>query len=302
MADAKAYTAQYAYSKEQSLSAETAALYGKGSDAVPDDILAAIYSSIYGSDNVIYRWSRNKTVYSAVVSDTINEGANIFAGMSDNVYVNIKYSNLISFDANNNLILSNPAYYSKKYSDFSSSDAPNLAGYYFTVQGGNILFGRAGVSVSKRSSGGDYYVRVSNFSSVSKKTEEKFETVTSTDPNAYPIEGDGWSYTQLSPLPALAPCARIEIGSYIGSGTYGENNKKSLTFSFEPKIVFVSRNDSAEFLIMIKDCLMNSAVISGNTKSNATFWDQKTVSWYHASDSSSQMNAKSMQYYYVAIA
>jgi len=31
---------------------------------------------------------------------------------------------------------------------------------------------------------------------------------------------------------------KVEVGSYIGTGTYGASNPNKLTFSFEPKVVF----------------------------------------------------------------
>lgn len=37
--------------------------------------------------------------------------------------------------------------------------------------------------------------------------------------------------------------AKIQIGSYIGTGTSGSNNKNSISLNFQPKIVFVGRQD-----------------------------------------------------------
>ena len=34
--------------------------------------------------------------------------------------------------------------------------------------------------------------------------------------------------------------AKIQTGSYIGTGTYGSNNPNTLTFDFEPKLLIVS--------------------------------------------------------------
>ena len=39
--------------------------------------------------------------------------------------------------------------------------------------------------------------------------------------------------------------ARFQMGSYVGTGTYGNNNPCSLTFDFEPEFVFVFRYNSA---------------------------------------------------------
>ena len=38
--------------------------------------------------------------------------------------------------------------------------------------------------------------------------------------------------------------ARIQTGSYVGTGTYGESNPCSLTFDFAPKFFFVYCNDT----------------------------------------------------------
>ena len=62
--------------------------------------------------------------------------------------------------------------------------------------------------------------------------------VTSTDSSAYPQDGDvGDShYTYLG---QLGDKMRIEVGNYVGTGTYGIANKNKLTFSSEPKFVLI---------------------------------------------------------------
>lgn len=42
--------------------------------------------------------------------------------------------------------------------------------------------------------------------------------------------------------------AKTEIGSYVGTGTYGSGNPNSLTFSIIPKVVFITRHDDYHYI------------------------------------------------------
>lgn len=49
-----------------------------------------------------------------------------------------------------------------------------------------------------------------------------------------------------SALQSVRGYAKIQTGSYVGTGTYGANNPCSLTFKFAPKIVIVRANSYGE--------------------------------------------------------
>ena len=85
------------------------------------------------------------------------------------------------------------------------------------------------------------------------------------------------------------PC-QIYTGSYVGTGTFGEDNPIELTFPFEPKFVCVSGADQdgtpeVEFLFMVNPItlgLNQGGFKSGGTNNpvgvNVT-WNNNSVSW-----------------------
>lgn len=86
------------------------------------------------------------------------------------------------------------------------------------------------------------------------------------------------------------PVPKIEMGSYVGTGTYGVNNPNTLTFSFEPKILVVSGqiNDSEWAIgLFFKGSNYYASLITSTSNGNIFFRTQnvavfsgKTVSWY----------------------
>ena len=119
--------------------------------------------------------------------------------------------------------------------------------------------------------------------------------------------------------------ARIQTGSYVGTGTYGANNPCSLTFDFEPNIVAIfakhseygygdalslEDNFSATF---IKDVTCSTMEWWSNSKVyyHVVSWANNKLSWYSfakdqygqtsAGNSEAQLNKETVIYYYYAI-
>ena len=108
---------------------------------------------------------------------------------------------------------------------------------------------------------------------------------------------------------------KIAIGSYVGTGTYGSSNPNTLTFGFEPKIVFLSVDSSASafsetgFMFFIRNqsgspswYFYNSAYV-GRTIT----WSGNTLSWYTLAGNPNnapdrqQFNVSGHRYCYVAL-
>ena len=105
---------------------------------------------------------------------------------------------------------------------------------------------------------------------------------------------------------------KIETGSYTGTGKYGQNNPNSLTFSFVPKMVFISTptisfspytifygQESAIFCIGPSGSIVMRGV-------NSISWSNKSVGWYCTSEyetdkPTGQLNTNGTTYYYMAI-
>ena len=102
------------------------------------------------------------------------------------------------------------------------------------------------------------------------------------------------------------PGVKIATGSYVGTGTYGASNPNSLTFEFEPKFVFVSKQSSysagyGQWL----NCYIWIPGVTGipvNNTSNSKFdVNGNTLSWYSTNDADTQLNSNNTEYVYYAI-
>lgn len=106
---------------------------------------------------------------------------------------------------------------------------------------------------------------------------------------------------------ALSGFARIETGSYVGTGTSGESNPNTLTFGFKPKMLMVSSsaiNTAGSNLItpMIWFDGVMSAFASPSGYTNNFTMDGNTISWYSTSTyAKDQYNNNGETYYYIAI-
>ena len=106
-------------------------------------------------------------------------------------------------------------------------------------------------------------------------------------------------------LGQLGGGARIEVGSYVGTETYGKSNPNTLTFGFDPQLVaiFAPSKDGnyAYKLFMLRNVLGASIFDSdGNNRGVIITWSEKSVSWY-SSSSTYQMNYSGYTYNYIAI-
>ena len=105
---------------------------------------------------------------------------------------------------------------------------------------------------------------------------------------------------------ALSGFARIETGSYVGTGTFGASKPNTLTFWFIHKLVIIKPNSTTD--------KYHFEVIQGQTKTfsyqhNTNYgkveisWDGNSISWYCTSDDGpdGQLNKAEYTYYYIAI-
>lgn len=104
---------------------------------------------------------------------------------------------------------------------------------------------------------------------------------------------------------SLARGVKIEVGSYVGTGTYGSSNKNSITFGFVPKVVIFSSPHAP----MMNPVYIDGVSTFGAFKAENTNYSTvvqvtasgKTLSWYNASGSLYQGNNSGTTYRYVAI-
>lgn len=112
---------------------------------------------------------------------------------------------------------------------------------------------------------------------------------------------------------ALASRARIQTGSYVGTGTYGSSNPCRLQFNFKPQlfILFGKANSNADYrdmIIAIKGGTQLAFTISSGSNPEAaegsdgglTFsWGSSTLNWY-ATNLNYQLNASGVTYNWLA--
>ena len=98
----------------------------------------------------------------------------------------------------------------------------------------------------------------------------------------------------------MSGIARIEQGSYVGTGVYGASNPNVLTFDFQPKILFVYTNNCCYLAFKRRSSMIRLIdTIDGSTPS--TSWYDNTVEWYSTATPAYQLNSSSTTYFYIAI-
>jgi len=104
---------------------------------------------------------------------------------------------------------------------------------------------------------------------------------------------------------ALASAAVFETGSYVGAGVNGSANPNTLTFTREPKLVFVQSKTlgiGTEQLFLLKGATrVSSTAGTGSMSSNTVVWNGNTLSWYNSHGSVEQLNDSGYTYFYVAL-
>lgn len=299
-----------AYTQQQILSDSTKELYGLGSDAVPDEVLALL------GPYVQYWWRATGKGYvehrAPAAQVTLTQSL---------VVQPIYYSNNLSVDfATGEINLINPQTVNADYN--SPSTLTVLRGKYFTNiknAPNNIYFAAQDATVTT-----DYgdppaaYVFLSNCSRVTSMLKEGTSTyLRSADRNAYPDSGivDGIEYRFLGmPLDNAVGAPQIETGSYIGTGTYGSNNPCSLIFESIPKFVYIKSFDSSYAGFFLPFTLTDSFTwfaYQGFTENEGlqssnlyAKFKNLTLSWYSAGaykDAKYQLNTSEKKYCYIAI-
>lgn len=112
--------------------------------------------------------------------------------------------------------------------------------------------------------------------------------------------------TTIEYLGKLGDKARVQVLSYIGTGTYGSSNPNSLTFDFVPKLVIITGGDrilGGQVYMITGDRYARSGFHSGSPGADIVItWNQKKVLWYcYNSSQYDQMNVSGQKYSVIAI-
>lgn len=109
--------------------------------------------------------------------------------------------------------------------------------------------------------------------------------------------------------------AKIETGSYVGTGAYGVSSPNSITFGFVPKFVMVWIDQSSTAVAAVGGIFNttntdygNAAhgfLVISNISSNSNYTFSKVsgnaLYWYNSNNAGAQLNTAGVTYHYVAI-
>ena len=296
-----------AFTKAETLKSATAALYGLGTGAVPDDVLAFL-----GKYN--QHWWRRRTVRFNEIVDgdellTYDVGSAFSAGNN----ISIEYSNTAEITGKGIIAMTNVSTMQASYNTYTAFEA--LRGKFAKAKAQNadtriLIKIPNDANVTRYTIKGVYYVAIEgNIPKIKTHEPGPWEYLCSSNRNAYPDSGtqDGYEYEYLGiPFDNAVTAPKIETGSYVGTGTYGQANPNTLTFGFIPKLVIIKPNSTTS--------KNHFEVIQGQTKTfsyqdNTNYgkveisWDGNSISWYCTSDDGTegQLNKTEYTYYYFAI-
>lgn len=312
----------------------TAALYGLGTGAVPDDVFAELgkYKQ--------YWWRRRLPAgerYVEVQSDIPN-AIGLFGPYVETSQV--IYSKQLTIDQNNGTAalgaaLTLPKTSGQELAEAIVANAPlyvSVSGAIYCIPDGATAGVGANPSFNKStimyytSSNKDYvYINDSGTPLGKTVTTEKkqipagdWEYVQSSSRSAYPDSGnqDGYEYEYLGvPFDNAVTAPKIETGSYVGTGTYGQSNPNTLTFGFAPKLVLIY-NGSKDYAMFFAFGLGGGYTSGGYlfawssemAVSNDTYAkiNGNVLNWYASNTSATtsrsiQFNVESQTYHYLAI-
>lgn len=214
----------------------TAGLYGLDNTAVPNDVL-----SYLGNYN-LYWWKKSIPGGFKLNTDVAYIAARVCYSSSASRNTTIYYYDSISVDPTSGVITPTGTRHSVTVSYNSYTNAQRLRGKYFYSNGdtsGKLTYAKQDGQVT-RSNSGDYYVYIEGYDVSAKYVDGDFvEYVTSQERNTYPDNGESgdYYYSYLGiPFENSIETTKLEIISYVGTGTYGESSPTTITFSSKPKL------------------------------------------------------------------
>ena len=304
-----------AFTKAETLKDTTAALYGLGKGAVPDDVLHILSRFNSGLGNE-YMWE--KYIYRSGYEEE-RSNAPVFFTTYDSSYYTIKYSDSIDIDSSGNVSLKEPvSSVEYRYSTFDSLLGDKIKGKYVQTTCEDYVnnYGKDGimfVPLEEKyvySNGRSITCNGFRIKAVFKETISSRSYVNSPDPSAYPpAESDGYTYVYLG---QIGGGTQIATGSYTGTGTYGASNPNTLTFNFEPKLVIIaapyltigygSTITRSNWKLWIGQPNAYVGYTDGHVEDTYIVKGNK-FSWYNSYHGSAdmQLNDSGQTYYYIAI-
>ena len=292
----------------------TAALYGLGTGAVPDDVLAELgkYKQYWWRRRALGHYVLQETSISAPRPIYVNSGSVVTYTYGSSVTIN---------QTDRTVTINNPQTLTTQRTPNASVFDPLIGSYYIcdkTMRHPNtgqeimlantLYFIPDGTTITNNGEG--YYLATAAMKiSTEKSAPGDWQYVHSSNRNAYPDSGtqDGYEYEYLGvPFDNAVTAPRIETGSYVGTGTYGASNPNTLTFGFKPKMVIISVNGTSTYggaIFMYGQTRSSYTGVAYNVETSympILTWNENSVSWYSTHRAYYQLN-ETYTYNYLAI-
>ena len=104
---------------------------------------------------------------------------------------------------------------------------------------------------------------------------------------------------------ALAAAPKITLGTYTGDGNYGSQSAKTLTFSFQPKLLCLAEKSamfgSCYALLLRGQTAFCYFTSNGGGNNGVCTWGENSVTWYSQQNAMCQFNTPGAEYCYVAV-
>lgn len=214
----------------------------------------------------------------------------------------IYYSNSIIIDTSGNVSLESEQSIVLSYS--STSQANTLKGKYirgvmntsYGVDTSTVYYIPSDASDATSRWDTSYTPAIALMISMQKVTTQQV-----VDTNAYEYQYLG------VPFDNAVNGAKIETGSYTGTGTFGADNPNTLTFDFEPKVVIVQRaeqtttNTYGRVIAIPGMTQVNNGGSANNSDYVATVSFSSNSFSMYSTNASGQMNNSGVTYVYIGI-
>ena len=104
-----------------------------------------------------------------------------------------------------------------------------------------------------------------------------------------------------SALQSVRGYAKIQTGSYVGTGTYGADNPCSLTFSFKIKLVVLGTIGYGHGYIFPYDSSTGIWIGDTNPNTMKLIWSNFGIEYYHRKGADDQANRLDNTYSYIGL-
>lgn len=95
----------------------------------------------------------------------------------------------------------------------------------------------------------------------------------------------------------------LTVGTYTGTGTFGDGSTCTLTFTFKPTIVIIFAPAQRNYEILCLPGEVGNAMPIGSSSGDYNYvtWQGNTVKWYSTTSEVQQFNQAGGKYYYLAV-